>query len=70
MPGLRLLHFFREQKCDHSLLRVTPFGRDRLRVRIKRHSNRRVTQQFLHDLQFRTSRSKQRRIRVAPIYHA
>src|SRR4029077_20851402 len=39
-------------------------SRNRLSVRIERHANRGVTQQFLHDFQFRTGRSKQRRIRV------
>ena len=41
-----------------SRLRGTLLGCDRLRVRIERHANCRMTQQFLHDLKFGASRSK------------
>ncbi len=61
------LRFSWEQKRDHSLLRLALFGRDRLRIRIERHANRGVTQQLLHSLQFRASKSKQRRIGVTTI---
>jgi hypothetical protein len=60
----RLLHFLRAQERDHGILCIAFLSRNRLSVRIERHANRGVTQQFLHDFQFRTGRSKQRRIRV------
>ena len=63
--SLRSASFFWEQERDHGLLRIALFGCDRLRVRVEGYSNRRVTQQLLHDLQFRAGRSEQRRIRVA-----
>jgi hypothetical protein len=36
------LRFSWEQKRDHGLLRLALFGRDRLRIRIERHANRRA----------------------------
>ena len=59
------LRFSWGQKRDHGLLRLALFGCDRLRIRIERHANRGVAQQLLHNLQFRASKSKQRRIAVA-----
>ena len=44
--------------ADDGRLRSTLLGCDRLRVRIERHANCRMTQQFLHDLKFGASRSK------------
>ena len=60
----RLLHFLWAQERDHSILCIAFLSRNRLSVRIERHANRGVPQQFLHDFQFRTGRSKQRRIGV------
>jgi len=63
----RLLHFLRAQERDHGILCIAFLRRYRLSVRIERHANRGVTQQFLHDFQFRPGRSKRRRIRVPAI---
>jgi len=57
---LTFLVFFLEQKREDGVLSLALFGCDRLRVGIERHTDRRVTQQLLHDLPFRASRSKQR----------
>ena len=43
----RLLHFLRAQESDHGILCIAFLSRYRLSVRIERHANRGVTQQFL-----------------------
>ncbi len=62
--SLRFLRFFSEQERDHRLLRVSLFRCDGLRVSVESHTNRRMAQRLLHDLQLCTGRSKQRRIGV------
>jgi hypothetical protein len=57
-------HVLREQKRNHRILRIPFLSRNSLSIGIKRYANRRVAQQFLHDLQFRSCGSKQRRIGV------